>query len=61
MPIFIVGGATTAILAYLKSKEKIWLIGGATFLSIMPYTFVVMMKTNNHLKGILEKSGEEDL
>jgi|JI10StandDraft_1071094.scaffolds.fasta_scaffold2158580_1 hypothetical protein len=47
MPILIVGGTSIAVAAFLKTKENFWLYGGAIFFSIIPYTFGVMMKTNN--------------
>lgn len=61
MPILVVGGASTAVVAYLQSKEKIWLLGGATLFLTLPYTFFVMMKTNNRLNAILENSPDAEV
>lgn len=61
MPIFVVGGASTAVAAYIQSKEKMWLLGGATLFSTIPYTLFGMMKTNNKLNAILENSPDAEV
>ena len=52
-PVVVFGGAGAAIGAYYKSNENLWLYGAATLFSILPYTVLVMMKTNNYLNGVL--------
>lgn len=61
MPILVVAGSSTAIAVFFKTKEKAWLLGGATLFSIMPYTLLGMKKTNNCLNAILKESCEADV
>jgi hypothetical protein len=49
MPVFVVGGTASALAAYAQTKERAWLVGGSLLFAILPYTFAVMMKTNNYL------------
>ena len=53
-----IAGTFAAIGAYIQSKEKMWLWGGATIFSIVPYTLLIMRKTNSDLKNTLKESGE---
>ena len=57
MPILAAAGVATAIGAYSQSKEKMFLWGGVVLASIIPYTLLAMMKTNNRLNNILKESG----
>ena len=59
MPILIAAGAISAAAAYHQSKEKMWLVGGGILMSIVPYTILVMKKTNSNLNRILKESGDE--
>ena len=56
MPIISLTGTLMAVGAYYQTKEKFWLYGGATLASIIPYTLLTMMKTNNYLNGVLKNS-----
>ena len=58
MPVIMTLGTVSAIGAYSQSKEKMWLYGAAAFFSVLPYTLLVMMKTNNELNKSLKESGE---
>lgn len=54
-------GSLASVAAYSQLKEKYWLYGGATLLSVVPFTFIFMMKTNNKLKGILKNTTEPEV
>lgn len=36
---------------YYKTKEKLWIVGGALMAGLWPYTFLFMMPTNNILNN----------
>ena len=57
MPILAAAGVATAIGAYSQSKEKMFLWGGVALASVVPYTLLVMKKTNSRLNNILKESG----
>lgn len=61
MPILIIAGTSSAVVTFFQTKEKFWLYGGAAFFLIIPYTFAVMMKTNNELNATLEKTVEDEI
>lgn len=56
MPAVVLLGVGSAVAAYLKSKEKYWIYGAIAFFSIIPYTFLGIMPTNNKLNAILEEA-----
>ena len=60
MPVLCAAGTLAAIGAYSQSKEKMWLWGAALFFSVVPYTLLVMKKTNSQLNNILKESGEAE-
>jgi hypothetical protein len=49
MPLLVLGGTITSVAAYQQSKEKLWLVGSGVLLSIIPYTLLIMKKTNGSL------------
>ena len=61
MPLIALGGTVAAGAAYAKTKENLWLIGGATLISIIPFTFIVMKKTNDRLNAILDNCKDPEL
>ena len=61
MPILVAGGTISALAAYHQSQEKVWLVGAAVLASIVPYTLLVMKKTNTRLNAILKESKEAEL
>ena len=59
MPVVLSLGTLTGIGAYSQSKEKMWLYGAATIFAVIPFTFLVMKKTNDELKKVLRESGDK--
>jgi len=58
MPSLIVIGSLSAFGAYYKTREALWLYGAATLTSVIPFTFLAMMKINNYLNGVLKDTKE---
>ena len=61
MPVIAGLGFISSLGAYHQTKQKLWLYGGFTLISIVPFTFLVMLKTNNYLLGVLKASGQEEI
>ena len=61
MPVIAATGAASAVSCYQKTKDNLWLYGAATLLGIIPYTLLVMGKTNGDLNTILNNCETEEL
>jgi hypothetical protein len=60
-PVLVATGAITAFAAYNESKEKMWLVGGATLLSVVPYHFLIRQTSIDKLGTILKESEGAEL
>lgn len=61
MPVFVLAGTASAAAAYAKTKDNLWVIGGSVLFAIIPYTFALMMKTNNYLELVLKTTYEPEV
>lgn len=59
MPKIVILGTAAASYAFWKTREAFWLYGAAALLSIIPYTYLAMMPTNNQLNAVLAESKEQ--
>jgi cytochrome c biogenesis protein CcdA len=59
MPFVVLLGTGTAAAAFYKTRENYWIYGALALFSIIPYTFLAIMPTNNELNGVLAESKGE--
>ena len=61
MPVIIGLGFISSLGAYHQTKQKLWLYGGFTLISIVPFTFLTALKTINYLHAALKALGQEEI
>jgi len=49
MELMAASAALVSVACYMKTKQNLWLVGGALMAAIWPYTALVLGNSNNYL------------